>query len=103
MSFRKICGCGGGKNTDGTNSNNWDIDEHQQQDHQIDENEPDNNKKRRPISPILHCVATLFSRRPFLVLFVTLTVSIILSKLGVSQYGYPDFEDPYLVIYKKRV
>lgn len=83
MSFKKICGCGWcgrRKSTLGENDNQ-------------DDQSPGKTKP----SQVLHCVSKTFSRRPFLVLLVTLTVSTILSKWGVSQFGYPDFEDPYLV------
>ncbi|XP_035704640.1 protein dispatched homolog 1 isoform X3 [Folsomia candida] len=53
------------------------------------------DKKEKP-SPALSFVAKTFSRRPFLVLFITLSVSTIVSKFGISEYGFPDFEDPYL-------
>jgi hypothetical protein len=46
---------------------------------------------------LLLIVSRIFSRRPFLVLFLTLSLAGILCKFGLSAYGFPEFEDPYLV------
>lgn len=46
---------------------------------------------------LLKCVARVFSKRPFVVLFLTLTFAALLTRFGISEFGFPEFEDPYLV------
>ncbi|CAG7835319.1 unnamed protein product [Allacma fusca] len=42
-----------------------------------------------------HCLAVLFSRFPFIVIFVTFLVSFLASWAGISSHGFPEFGDPY--------
>lgn len=45
---------------------------------------------------VLKGLAIIFSRRPFIILLITVIVAFSISWIGLSEYGLPEFDDPYL-------
>lgn len=57
-------------------------------------NQEEINKKP---NPFLRGLVIAFSRRPLVVLLITILLALSGTWLGLTQYGWPEFDDPYLV------
>lgn len=54
-------------------------------------------ERENKVNPIIKGLAIAFSRRPLVVLLITVLIAFTITWIGLSEYGLPEFDDPYLV------
>jgi len=64
---------------------------------QSGQDEAANENLHAKCNPILLGLAIAFSRRPLIVLLITISLAFAITWIGLSEYGLPEFDDPYLV------